>query len=284
LSPSTPGIRQDLDPEDWPMHRFGLSEGRWGLLDGKSFWITGAGTGYGQAIAFALAAAGGRVFLSGRRAEKLTETRAEIARLGIDAEQCHAVPCDVTDTDSVESAAGTIRESGEALYGLVHCAALPQGGGFPFPLMDMPEDKWAAMLATNLTSALRVSRAALSLTTKDSALRMIFLTSEAGWADTPGFGPYNTTKAGLNSFAMSLAAETAARLPQRDAQINALDPGEARTEMNQGSTNSPFAAVPMALLLLSHPKGGPNGKFFHRDGRHLEFAHAIAHDESLKKE
>jgi len=44
--------------------------------------------------------------------------------------------------------------------------------------------------------------------------------------------------------------------------------------MNQNSTIFPFAAVPIALLLLSHPKGGPNGKFFHRDGRHLEFAHA----------
>ena len=30
----------------------------------------------------------------------------------------------------------------------------------------------------------------------------------------------------------------------------------------------------MALALLSHPPGGPNGRFFHRDGRHLAFAHA----------
>jgi len=64
-------------------------------------------------------------------------------------------------------------------------------------------------------------------------------------------------------------------------QINVLDPGEARTEMNQGSTNSPFAAVPMALLLLSHPKGGPNGKFFHRNGRHLAFAYSDAYDSDL---
>jgi len=284
LSLNTPGIRQDLNPEDWPTHHFGLSEGRWGLLDGKSFWITGAGTGYGQAIAIALTAAGATVFLSGRRVEKLTETQTEISRLGIDPRHCHAIPCDITDRDSVDAAVRGIQTHGGGLYGLVHCAALPQGGDFPFPLMDMPEERWAAMLATNLTAAMQVGRSALSMMGKARALRMIFLTSEAGWADTTGFGPYNITKAGLNSFAMSLAAETAARLPQCDTQINVLDPGEAHTEMNQGSTISPFAAVPMALLLLSHPKGGQNGKFFHRDGRHLEFAHAMAHDESLKKE
>ena len=53
-----------------------------------------------------------------------------------------------------------------------------------------------------------------------------------------------------------------------------LVPGEARTEMNAGSTASPYAAVGMTLTLLSHPPGGPNGGFFHRDGRHLAFAYS----------
>ena len=55
--------------------------------------------------------------------------------------------------------------------------------------------------------------------------------------------------------------------------INMLVPGEAHTEMNQGSTDSPYSLACMALTLLSHPSGGPNGCFFHRDGRHLAFAY-----------
>jgi NAD(P)-dependent dehydrogenase (short-subunit alcohol dehydrogenase family) len=111
----------------------------------------------------------------------------------------------------------------------------------------------------------------MPLLSKGDSFRIVFLTSAAGWADTPGFGPYNISKSALNSFGMSLAAECSMKYSDKDIQINVLDPGEARTEMNQESTISPFSVVTMVLLLLSHPVGGPNGYFFHRDGRHLSF-------------
>jgi len=37
----------------------------------------------------------------------------------------------------------------------------------------------------------------------------------------------------------------------------------------------------MTLLLLSYGKGGPNGRFFHCDGRHLNFGNVAAHPGSL---
>jgi hypothetical protein len=37
----------------------------------------------------------------------------------------------------------------------------------------------------------------------------------------------------------------------------------------------------MALALLSHPPSGPNGRFFHRDGRHFTFAYAKPHPASI---
>jgi NAD(P)-dependent dehydrogenase (short-subunit alcohol dehydrogenase family) len=138
----------------------------------------------------------------------------------------------------------------------------------------MLPDAWDRLLATNVTGQWHVARAALPMMAASGTIRAVFLTSEAGWAFTPGVGPYNVSKAALNSLGASLAAETAARHPGADVQINLLDPGEARTEMNQGSTASPYAAVPMALALLTHPPGGPNGRFFHRDGRHRAFAYA----------
>ena len=115
------------------------------------------------------------------------------------------------------------------------------------------------------------------------SVRVLFLSSEAGWANTAGFGQYNVTKAAVNSLGFSLAEECAQRYPDLDVQMNVLVPGEARTEMNQGSENSPYTLASMALLLLSHPKGGPNGKFFHRDGRHLEFAYSTAYGKSLSE-
>lgn len=136
--------------------------------------------------------------------------------------------------------------------------------------------QWNALLATNVTGQWLVSKAALPLLARAQALRIVFMTSEAGWAATPGFGPYNVGKSALNSLGASFAAECAARYPQRDVQVNVLIPGEAHTEMNAASAESPYSVVCMALLLLSHPAGGPNGCFFHRDGRHFEFGHARA--------
>jgi len=116
---------------------------------------------------------------------------------------------------------------------------------------------------------------------KSGVVRGLFITSEAGWANTSGFGQYNVSKAAVNSLGASMAEECATRYPDIDVQMNIVVPGEARTEMNQGSTDSPYTLASVALLLLSHPAGGPNGKFFHRDGRHLAFAYSTAYTKSI---
>lgn len=278
---STPGILQHPDPRAWRSHRFGLPSDRWERLRGNSFWVTGAGTGYGRCIAIALAAAESQVFLTGRRREKLEETRAEAAALGIDPAGCIAVPADITRPDEIRQAADVIAQHTDRLFGLVNNAALPEPREDPWPLADLDTSRWNALIDTNVTGQWLTSKHALPLLASGSAFRIVFMTSEAGWADTPGFGPYNLSKAAVNNLGASLAAECAARYPDKDVQINVLVPGEARTEMNRGSSESPWSAVCLTLLLLSHPAGGPNGRFFHRDGRHLGFGYAKPFPRSL---
>lgn len=278
---STPGILQNLDPASWRDHRFGLPQARWERLKGRSFWITGAGTGYGRCIALALAAAGALVFISGRRIEKLHETVTEGANLGIDVSRCFAIPVDIRSDGDLAGAIGNIQQVTPSLYGLVNSAALPQPGGSAFPLIRQTAEAWADLLTTNVTGSWLTSKAALPLLGNGEGFRILFLSSFAGWASTPGFGPYNVSKSALNTLGVSLAAECAARYPHKDIQINVLVPGEARTEMNQGSTESPYSVVSMVLVLLSHPSGGPNGFFFNRDGRHLAFASTPEYPRSL---
>jgi gluconate 5-dehydrogenase len=278
---ATPGIRQDLDPRDWRNHHFGLPPARWEALEGRIFWITGAGTGFGRSVAVALAAAGCRVALTGRSPEKLHEAIREMAAYDIPVENSLPVPADLTREADVLAAIDGIMRAFGALDGLVHCAALPQAGDGPAPLMSVTAERWEHMLATNVTSAWLVGRAALAAMLPRERVRMILLTSEAGWASTPGHGPYNVTKSALNTLGASFAAECAARHPHADVQINILNPGEARTEMNRGSATSPYTAACMTLVLLSHPAGGPNGCFFHRDGRHLNFAYSPAYQNRL---
>jgi NAD(P)-dependent dehydrogenase (short-subunit alcohol dehydrogenase family) len=274
-------VLQNLDPRLWPSHRFGLPLERWQRLRGRSYWITGSGTGFGQALAVALACAGARVFLTGRRPNKLTATIAEARRLGGADVSCRAVPADITDAQQVSQAFAIIAQECEALDGLVNNAAWPQRRSYPWPLQQESANAWQQLLEINVTAPWRVTAAALPHLVKGGALRVLFVSSEAGWAFTAGVGQYNVTKAALNNLAASFGHECAARYPGLDVQINGVVPGEARTEMNQGSERSPYAAVCMMLLLLSHPPGGPNARFFHADGRHLAFAYAPPFERSL---
>ena len=271
---ATRGILQNADPAAWGEHRFGLPRRRWERLAGKSFWITGAGTGYGRSIAVALLAAGAQVFITGRRADKLQATIDEGLSLGINIGRCVPLPADITAEADLARAAAAISRYVPHLYGLVNSAALAQPDAGPHPLTGMGVAAWTGILTTNVTGQWLACRAALPLLENGSGFRILFLSSEAGWAATPGVGPYNISKSAVNTLGASLAAECARKLPGKDVQINVLVPGEARTEMNAGSTASPYAAVGMTLTLLSHPPGGPNGGFFHRDGRHLAFAYS----------
>jgi 3-oxoacyl-[acyl-carrier protein] reductase len=264
----------------WRDHLYGLSPERWQRIRNRSFWITGAGTGYGRSIAIALAAAGARVFITGRRQHKLNETLEEMSEFSIPTKDCHIIECDITQPSDIKSACSKVISLSDSLYGLVNNAALPTSGK-TYPLQEDTLEEWERMLRTNITGHWLLTREIFPHMHKGGELRVLFMTSEAGWASTPGFGPYNVTKAALNSLSASMAAEYSSRYPDLDLQINVLNPGEAKTEMNQGSNESSYSVVSMALMLLSHSKGGPNGRFFHRDGRHVSFAYTQAYEKKL---
>ena len=220
------------------------------------------------------------MFISGRRKSKLIESLDEMKTLSIPTRDCHVVECDITQPSEIKSACSNVISLSDSLYGLVNNAALPSSGS-RYPLQENSLDDWEKMLRTNVTGHWLLTKEIFPHMHKGGELRVLFMTSEAGWASTAGFGLYNVSKAALNNLATSMAAEYLSRYPDLDLQMNVLDPGEAKTEMNQESQNSPYSVVSMALVLLSHSKNGPNGRFFHRDGRHLSFAHTQAYGKKL---
>lgn len=276
----TTGVLVDVYPEFWEQHRFGLPEERWESLAGKTIWVTGAGTGYGRCIAVALALAGAKVIISGRRPDKLKDCAKEARSFTMRTLSITPLVLDVADEDAVRRAVAQVRANSPELHGLVHCAALPQPG-YRHPLLEMPLEDWNTLQRTNVTAGWLLTREAAGTLAQSGSLRVLFLGSEAGWASSVGHGPYNVSKAALNSLMASLAAEFAQKFPDTNPQINLLVPGEARTEMNQGSTVSPYCVVSMTLLLLTCGSRGPNGKIFHRDGRHLSFAYTTAYTGSI---
>jgi NADP-dependent 3-hydroxy acid dehydrogenase YdfG len=76
-----------------------------GKLDGKVAWVTGAGTGIGEAAALALAEEGATIVLTGRRREPLEHVAARIRQSGA----AHVQQADVTDADQVSRVGDFLR-------------------------------------------------------------------------------------------------------------------------------------------------------------------------------
>ncbi|MEC8198316.1 MAG: SDR family NAD(P)-dependent oxidoreductase, partial [Pseudomonadota bacterium] len=90
-------------------------------IEGKVAWVTGAGTGIGRAGAVALAGAGAKVILSGRRVPQLDDVAARIADAGGVAE---VEPLDIADVEAVGVVASGIIERHGRMDILVNSAGL----------------------------------------------------------------------------------------------------------------------------------------------------------------
>jgi NADP-dependent 3-hydroxy acid dehydrogenase YdfG len=89
-------------------------------LAGKIAWVTGAGSGIGEAAALALAEAGATVVLTGRRREPLEDVARRINASGT----AHVQPADLTAADQVERVGDYIRTTFNRLDILVNNAGV----------------------------------------------------------------------------------------------------------------------------------------------------------------
>jgi NADP-dependent 3-hydroxy acid dehydrogenase YdfG len=123
-------------------------------LTGTNSIVTGGGTGIGQAIAVALAGAGSRVVIAGRRAEAL---RAAVEQAGAGAPLV-AHPVDVTDRTSVATLFDWVAGELGQVDILVCCAGVNISNR---SMAEMQPEDWDRVLAINATGAFNCMHAAL---------------------------------------------------------------------------------------------------------------------------
>ena len=90
-------------------------------LDGKIAWVTGAGSGIGEAAALALAEEGATVILTGRRSQPLEDVA---RRIHNSAGQAHVQPADLTDKEQVRRVGAYIKATFDRLDILVNNAGV----------------------------------------------------------------------------------------------------------------------------------------------------------------
>jgi 3-oxoacyl-[acyl-carrier protein] reductase len=186
-------------------------------LTGKAALVTGASGGIGGAVARALHAQGATVGLSGTRAGALEALAGELG------ERVHVLPCDLSDAASVEALPKQAAAAMGAVDILVNNAGVTRDNLF----MRMSDAEWDQVIAINLTSAMRLSRAVLRGMMKARWGRIVSVTSIVGVTGNPGQGNYAASKAGLIGMSKSLAAEVASR----GVTVNCVAPGFIETAM-----------------------------------------------------
>jgi len=192
------------------------------VLEQEIALITGATRGIGQAIALGLGRAGATVIGTATSvigAGKITAYLAENDIRGA------GLVLDVTDPAAVEGVIELINRDFGAPGILVNNAGITRDN----LLMRMKEEEWSDIIATNLTSVFRLSKACLRGMMKARKGRIISIASVVGVTGNPGQANYAAAKAGIIGFTKSLAREVASR----GITVNAVAPGFIDTDMTR---------------------------------------------------
>jgi short-subunit dehydrogenase len=179
-------------------------------LTGAVALVTGGSSGIGAATARALAGAGSRLLIAGRDPARLAAIAGQTGGTALTA-----------DLAAAQRAAATLPPGpGDDEAGidiLVNNAGL----GWAGPIGDITAEKVAELVAVNLTAPMQLTRLLLPGMIARGRGRVVFVSSIAGATGVRGEAVYSATKAGLVSFADSLAYE----LDGHDVRVSVIVPG-----------------------------------------------------------
>jgi 3-oxoacyl-[acyl-carrier protein] reductase len=200
--------------------------------------VTGASRGIGRAIAERLAADG--FFVVGTAT---TDHGAEAisSYLG---ENGKGIRLNVADPLSIEGFAKAVNEEFGVPTVLVNNAGITRDN----LLMRMKDDEWDDIIATNLTSVFRMSKAVLRGMIKEKYGRIINISSVVGATGNAGQANYAAAKAGMIGFSKSMAKEVGSR----NITVNTVAPGFIDTDMTKELSDDTktklLAGIPLARL------------------------------------
>lgn len=201
-------------------------------LSGKVALVTGGGTGIGEAAALALASAGAKVVVTGRRKARLDEVVAAITAAGGTA---LAVSGDVSDAaDAFAAVEKTVADFGR-LDIVVNSAGVNEAGG----IQSLDLDGWRKVIDINLWGTIYTCKAAVPYLKDAGGGDIINISSTAGRRAAGLFASYATSKHGVNGFTESIRQE----LGNDNIRVSVVEPGATESEIADSITDPKWSAA-----------------------------------------
>jgi NAD(P)-dependent dehydrogenase (short-subunit alcohol dehydrogenase family) len=214
-------------------------------FDDKVAVITGGSRGIGLAIAHRIVAEGGRVVITGRKADALEEA---VAALGPDVASGVAGKAD--DAEHRAAVLDHVRDRFGRLDHLVNNAGINPAWG---PALEVDPSVVRKIIDVNVVAALEWTRDAVAAGLSTSVVN---LASIAGTAASPNIAFYGVSKAALINLTVQLAHELAPRL-----RVNAVAPAVVKTRFAEAlyadGEEQAAAGYPMQRLGRPDDVAGP---------------------------
>ena len=192
------------------------------MLKDQIALVTGASRGIGRAVALDLGRNGAIVIGTATTesgAQAITDylSEAEIRGKG------HVL--DVNDAARIDALLNEVRQEFGEIAILVNNAGITRDN----LVMRITDAEWDDIMATNLKSVFRMSRAVLRAMVKARYGRIINISSVVGSMGNAGQANYAAAKAGIFGFSKSLAREVGSR----NVTVNSIAPGFIDTDMTR---------------------------------------------------
>ncbi len=193
-------------------------------MQGQCWWITGASSGIGAALARALSARGARLILSGRN----------VAALEAVARNCGAgtmiLPFEATDYAAIPRLAEQAWDWGGRIDGLVNNAGISQRS----LAIETDFAVYERIVAVDLLAPIALTQALLPRMVGAGGGQIVAISSVAGIAGVPLRSAYSAAKHGLIGYHDSVRAENA----HLGLKVLVVAPGSVATNVSRNALNA----------------------------------------------
>jgi NAD(P)-dependent dehydrogenase (short-subunit alcohol dehydrogenase family) len=184
--------------------------------------VTGGGSGVGRAVTLGLVEDGYHVVITGRREDRLSETKAAAKQ----SERVTCVPGDMSDAADVDIVFEVVNDTHGRLDLLFNNAGT---GAPPVPMEELTLEQWNRVVGINLTGAFLCTQRALKLMKAQSPRggRIINNGSISAHVPRPNSAPYTATKHAITGLTRSTCLDGR----RFNIACGQIDIGNAYTEM-----------------------------------------------------